>query len=48
MAKDTKFRADVAEQIGLGCTFPKVETLEIVPDTPNVLNPQEKEEVVTV
>jgi hypothetical protein len=31
MAKDTKFRADAAERIGLGFELPKVETVEVVP-----------------
>jgi integrase len=31
MAKDTKFRAAIAERIGLGFDLPKVETLEVVP-----------------
>ncbi len=35
MAKDTKFRADVAERIGLGFDLPKVETVEVVPSVPN-------------
>jgi len=34
MAKDTKFRADIAERIGLGFDLPKVETLEVVPSVP--------------
>jgi hypothetical protein len=35
MAKDTKFRADVAERIGLGFELPKVETVEVVPGVPS-------------
>jgi hypothetical protein len=35
MAKDTQFRADVAERIGLGFELPKVETVEVVPSVPN-------------
>jgi len=35
MGKDTKFRADVAERIGLGFELPKVETVEIVPSVPS-------------
>jgi hypothetical protein len=35
MAKDTKFRADVAERIGLGFDFPGVETIEVVLSVPN-------------
>lgn len=34
MAKDTKFRADVAERIGLGFELPKAETVEVVPSVP--------------
>jgi integrase len=34
MAKDTKFRADVAERIGLGFELPKAETVEVVPNVP--------------
>jgi integrase len=45
MAKDTKFRADVAERIGLGFDLPKAETLEVVPSVPN---PQETEVAVIV
>ena len=36
MAKDTKFRAEVAERIGLGFELPKAETVEVVPSVPNV------------
>ena len=35
MVKDTKFRAEVAEQIGLGFDLPKVEPVEVVPSVPN-------------
>ncbi|MGC2285106.1 MAG: tyrosine-type recombinase/integrase [Candidatus Acidiferrum sp.] len=35
MAKDTKFRAEVAERIGLGFELPKVEAVEVVPSVPN-------------
>ncbi len=42
MAKDTKFRADVAERIGLGFELPKAETVEVVP------NPQETEVSVSI
>ena len=35
MAKDTKFRGEVAEQIGLGFELPKAETVEVVPSVPN-------------
>ncbi len=45
MAKDTKFRAEVAEQIGLGFELPKVKTVEVVPSVPNS---QEMEVVVSV
>ncbi len=45
MAKDTKFRADVAERIGLGFELPKVETVEVVPSVPNS---QETEVTVSV
>ena len=31
MAKDTKFRSDVAEKIGLGFELPKAKTVEVVP-----------------
>ena len=34
MAKDRKFRADVAEQIGLGFELPKAETMGVVPGVP--------------
>jgi integrase len=45
MAKDTQFRADVAERIGLGFDLPKVETLEVVPNVPNS---QETEVTVSI
>ena len=45
MAKDTKFRAEVAERIGIGFELPKVETVEVVPSVPNS---QEMEVVVSV
>jgi hypothetical protein len=45
MAKDTKFRAEVAERIGLGFELPKAETVEVVPSVPNS---QEMEVVVSV
>jgi hypothetical protein len=44
MAKDTKFRAEVAERIGLGFELPKVKTVEGVPGVPS---PQETEVVVS-
>jgi hypothetical protein len=45
MAKDTKFRAKVAERIGIGFELPKAETVEVVPSVPNS---QEMEVVVSV
>jgi predicted nuclease of predicted toxin-antitoxin system len=45
MAKDTKFRADVAERIGLGFNLPKAETVEVVPSVPSS---QETEVVVNI
>ena len=36
MAKDTKFRADAAETIGLGFELPEAEVVEVVPDVPSV------------
>src|ERR1700676_2690487 len=45
MAKDTKFRADIAERIGLGFVLPKTETVGVVPSVPE---PQEMEVTVTV
>jgi integrase len=45
MAKDTKFRADVAERIGLGFDLPKAETVKVVPSVPNS---QEMEVAVSV
>lgn len=41
MSKDTKFRADVAERIGLGFELPKAETVAVVPSAPNVPRCQE-------
>jgi hypothetical protein len=35
MGKDTKFRSEVAQRIGLGFELPEVETVEVVPDVPN-------------
>ena len=34
MSKDTKFRTEVAERIGLGFQLPKSETVEVVPSVP--------------
>jgi integrase len=45
MAKDTKFRADVAERIGLGFELPKAETVLVVPSVPNC---QETEATVSI
>jgi hypothetical protein len=45
MAKDTKFRAEVAERIGLGFELPKAEMFEVVPTVPSS---QEMEAVVNV
>ncbi len=45
MAKDTKFRADVAERIGLGFELPKAETVEVVPSVPSF---QETEVTVSI
>ncbi|MFZ0969620.1 MAG: hypothetical protein WAN13_15220, partial [Candidatus Acidiferrales bacterium] len=45
MGKDTKFRADVAERIGLGFELPKAETTEVVPSVPNS---QETEVTVSI
>ncbi len=45
MAKDTKFRAEVAERIGIGFELPKAGTVEVVP---SVANSQESEVVVSV
>ncbi len=45
MAKDTKFRADVADRIGLGFELPKAETVEAVPSVPRS---QEKEVTVSI
>ena len=44
MAKDTKFRAEVAERIGLGFELPKVKTVEVVPGVPSF---QEREVAVS-
>jgi hypothetical protein len=35
MAKDTKFRREVAERIGPGFDLPKFETVEVVPSVPS-------------
>src|SRR4029077_14541935 len=35
MAKDTKFRAEVAERIGVGFELPKTEMVEVVPNVPS-------------
>jgi integrase len=43
MAKDTKFRAGVAERMGLGFELPNIETVEVVPSVPS---PQETEVAV--
>jgi integrase len=48
MAKDTKFRADVAERIGLGFESWKAETVEVVPSAPNVPSSQETEVTVSI
>ena len=45
MAKDTKFRAAVAERIGLGFELPRVETVEVVPGVPSF---QETEVTVSI
>ena len=45
MAKNTKFRANVVERIGLGFELPKAEMVEVVPSVPNS---QEMEVVVSV
>ena len=45
MGKDKKFRAVVAERIGLGFELPKAETVEVVPTVPNS---QESEVAVSV
>jgi hypothetical protein len=34
MAKDTKFRAEVAERMGLGFELPAAKTAEVVPSVP--------------
>jgi integrase len=48
MGKDTKFRAEVAERIGLGFELPKAETVEVVPSGPNVPRSQETEVTVSI
>jgi hypothetical protein len=48
MAKDTKFRADVAERIGLGFELPKAEMFEVVPSVPNVPRFQKTEATVNI
>jgi integrase len=48
MAKDTKFRADVAERIGLVFERPKSETVEVVPSVPNVPRFQKTEATVSI
>jgi integrase len=48
MAKDTKFRADVVERIGLGFELPKAETVAVVPSAPNVPSSQETEVAVSI
>ncbi|MHB8484623.1 MAG: tyrosine-type recombinase/integrase [Candidatus Acidiferrales bacterium] len=45
MAKDTKFRGDVAERIGLGFELPNTGTVEVVPSVPDA---QEMEVAVTI
>jgi integrase len=35
MEKDAKFRAEVAERIGIGFELPRAETVEVVPSVPN-------------
>ncbi len=35
VAKDTKFRREVAERIGPGFDLPKIETVEAVPSVPS-------------
>jgi hypothetical protein len=45
MSKDTKFRADVAERVGLGFELPKEQTDEVVPSVPSS---QEMEVVVNI
>jgi integrase len=45
MGKDTKFRAEVAERIGLGFELPKAETVEVVPSVPSF---QETEVTINV
>ena len=45
MAKNTKFRANVVERIGLGFELPKAEMVEVVPSVPNS---QETEAAISV
>ena len=45
MSKNTQFRAEVAERIGLGFELPKGQTVEVVPSVPNS---QEMEVVVNI
>lgn len=45
MGKDTKFRAEVAERIGLGFELTKAETVKIVPNVPSF---QKKEVSVSI
>jgi hypothetical protein len=45
MSKDTKFRAEVADQIGLGFELPKGEIAEVLPSVPNS---QEMEVAVSI
>jgi UvrD-like helicase C-terminal domain len=48
MGKDTKFRVDVAERIGLGFELPKAKTVEVVPSPRNVPNFQGTEVTVSI
>ena len=48
MAKDTKFRSDVAERIGLGFELPKAEPVAVVPSAPNVPGSEETEVAVSI
>jgi hypothetical protein len=48
MAKDTKFRADVAERIGLGFELPEAKTVGVVPGVPNVPRFQETEVTASI
>jgi len=45
MSKDTKFRAEVAERIGLGFELQKDGTVEVVPSVPSA---QEMEAAVSI